>query len=381
MSTLYNKFTKLFAGRMSQNNVPLNNTGQNSNWDEQFVTLLLKWNKFKNHRQMPWKGEKNPYKIWVSEIILQQTRVEQGLGYYERFLKAFPNVQALAKAPEQEVFKLWEGLGYYSRCKNLIASAKYIHNEQNGLFPKDYQAILALKGVGSYTAAAIASFAYNLPYAVLDGNVFRVLSRIFDIETPIDSLEGKKLFSALVQNILPAKQAGEYNQAIMDFGATVCKPLPECAICFFKTKCPAFLQRKQQLLPVKSKRIAVKERWFNYLIPMYKTRYGIRKRTNKDIWQNLFEFLLIETGKKLPLKKQLLLFQKSFGIIINECDVKQEIIHVKQRLTHQTIHFQFIKLKVLKLPSFNEGIIWVEGSKLKNYPFPKTLQQYIQSQS
>jgi A/G-specific adenine glycosylase len=134
-------------------------------------------------------------------------------------------------------------------------------------------------------------------------------------------------------------------------------------------------------LPVKSKRIAVKERWFNYLIPIYKTRYGIRQRTNKDIWQNLFEFLLIETGKKLPLKKQLLLFQKSFGIIINECDVNQEIIHVKQRLTHQTIHFQFIKLKVLKLPSFNEGIIWVEGSKLKNYPFPKTLQQYIQSQS
>jgi A/G-specific adenine glycosylase len=365
---------------MSQNNVTLDNTRQNINWKEQFVSPLLRWNKFKNHRQMPWKGEKNPYKIWISEIILQQTRVEQGLGYYERFLKAFPNVQALAEAPEQEVFKLWEGLGYYSRCKNLIASAKYIHNEQNDLFPEDYRAILALKGVGCYTAAAIASFAYNLPYAVLDGNVFRVLSRVFDIETPIDSLEGKKLFSALAQNILPLKKSGEYNQALMDFGATVCKPLPECSICFFKTNCPAFLQGKQRFLPVKSKQIAVKERWFNYIIPMYETQYGIRKRTNKDIWQNLFEFLLIVTGKKISLKKQLLLFQKSYGITLNECDVNQEIIHAKQRLTHQIIHFQFIKVEFSKMPSFPQGIIWVKGSQLKNYPFPKTLQQYIQSQ-
>jgi A/G-specific adenine glycosylase len=180
--------------------------------------------------------------------------------------------------------------------------------------------------------------------------------------------------------MLPAKQPGAYNQALMDFGATICKPLPECSICFFKRACPAFLQQKQQLLPVKSKRIVVKERWFNYIIPMYKTHYGIRQRTTTDIWQNLFEFLLIETGKKIPLKKQLLLFQKKYGIILNECDINQETVHVKQRLTHQIIHFQFIKLKISKLPSFNEGIIWVEASQLKNYPFPKTLQQYIQSQ-
>ena len=380
MSTLYNKFTKLFVDRMTQNNATLNNTGKNPHVGKQFVRSLLKWNHSKNYRQMPWKGEKDPYKIWVSEIILQQTRVEQGLAYYERFLRAFPNVQTLAEAPEREVFKLWEGLGYYSRCKNLIASAKYIHNKQNGLFPKDYLAILALKGVGYYTAAAIASFAYNLPYAVLDGNVFRVLSRIFDIDTPIDSLDGKKLFSSLAQKVLPTKKPGEYNQALMDFGATICKPVPECANCFFKSNCPAFLHGKQQLLPVKSKRIVVKERWFNYIIPIHKAHYGIRQRTTSDIWQNLFEFLLIETGKKISLKKQLLLFQKKYGLILNECDINQEIIHVKQRLTHQIIHFQFIKLKFSNLPSFNEGIIWIENSHLKNYPFPKTLQQYIQSQ-
>src|SRR5215218_589494 len=215
---------------------------------QNFVKGLLQWNKTANHRQMPWKGEKDPYKIWLSEIILQQTRVEQGLGYYQRFVQIFSNVHALAQAPEQQVFKLWEGLGYYSRCKNLIASAKYISGELGGVFPKTYEEIVALKGVGPYTAAAIASFAYNLPYAVLDRNVFRVLSRIFAIDTPIDTTEGKKVFSALAQEALDKETPGAYNQAIMDFGATVCKPVPECVHCFFKMACRAFLQNKQAAL-------------------------------------------------------------------------------------------------------------------------------------
>src|SRR5574337_1157412 len=171
----------------------------------QFVQKLLTWNKKRNTRKMPWKGEKDPYKIWLSEIILQQTRVEQGLKYYENFIIAFPNVHVLANAPEDKVFKLWEGLGYYSRCRNLIASAKFISENLKGVFPNDFESIAQLKGVGNYTASAIASFAYNLPYAVLDGNVFRVLSRIFDIEIPIDSTEGKKYFSKLSQQILPKK--------------------------------------------------------------------------------------------------------------------------------------------------------------------------------
>jgi A/G-specific adenine glycosylase len=198
---------------------------------------LLSWNRSGNQRAMPWKGEKDPYKIWLSEIILQQTRVEQGLKYYQNFIKLFPDVHVLANAPDEAVFKAWEGLGYYSRCKNLLVTARFISTELKGVFPANYESILALKGVGSYTAAAIASFAYNLPHAVLDGNVFRVLSRIFDIEVPIDSTEGKKQFSDLADLILPKKKAGEFNQAIMDFGAVICKPVPECHLCFFKDGC------------------------------------------------------------------------------------------------------------------------------------------------
>jgi A/G-specific adenine glycosylase len=190
-----------------------------------FTKKLMKWNQSSNNRAMPWKGEKDPYKIWLSEIILQQTRVEQGLGYYERFVKKFPTIKHLAKAPEQEVFKLWEGLGYYTRCKNLIATATFISKEKKGKFPDDYESILSLKGVGPYTAAAIASFAYNLPHAVIDGNVFRVLSRYFGISTPVDTAAGKKMYALLAKELLDKDEPGLYNQAIMDFGAVVCKPL------------------------------------------------------------------------------------------------------------------------------------------------------------
>jgi A/G-specific adenine glycosylase len=191
LSTLYNKFAKLFSEKQMHQDKPIRSEIANNSDYKRFVRGLLSWNKHHNKRQMPWKGEKDPYKIWLSEIILQQTRVEQGLEYYKRFIKTFPTVKKLADAPEQEVFKLWEGLGYYSRCKNLIASAKFISNNLKGTFPKDYETILSLKGVGSYTAAAISSFAYNAPYAVLDGNVFRVLSRVFDVVMPIDCLPGK----------------------------------------------------------------------------------------------------------------------------------------------------------------------------------------------
>lgn len=342
------------------------------------VKGLLKWNNTKNKRQMPWKGEKDPYKIWLSEIILQQTRVEQGLGYYDRFIKAYPTIKDLALAPEQNVFKLWEGLGYYSRCKNLIETAKYVHLKLNGVFPNDHQAILSLKGVGSYTAAAIASFAYNLPYAVLDGNVFRVLSRIFDIEIPIDTTEGKKHFSHIAGALLPSKRAGEFNQAMMDFGATICKPLPQCPTCFFNANCSAFLKGKQQLLPVKSKRVLVKERWFTYLVLKHKTLYAIQKRIEHDIWQNLFQFLLIETGKAMPFKKQSSMVENDYGIALNSFDIINEQVHFKQRLSHQIIHFQFIKASISKLPARGENIIWVEAKQLKTYPFPRTIQQYIE---
>lgn len=342
-----------------------------------FTRELLIWNQLANNRMMPWKGESDPYKIWLSEIILQQTRVEQGLKYYDRFIESFPTIKDLAAAPEQEVFKLWEGLGYYSRCRNLLATARYVAQERRGVFPDSYEEILELKGVGPYTAAAIASFAYNLPFAVLDGNVFRVLSRIYAEPSPIDSTEGKKLFAQLAEDLLPFKKAGEYNQAIMDFGATICKPLPECARCFFNDRCLAFLSGKQKSLPVKSKSIAVKERWFHYFLLSYKGKIAIRKRIASDIWQDLFEYLLLEsTGPvaevewKEDLEREYNLPQEQFSIV-------EKTINQKQRLSHQLIHFSFTILSLKAKPSL-KGFQWVPSNKLHQYPFPQTLKAYTE---
>lgn len=340
----------------------------------EFAKELLHWNRYENNRQMPWKGEKDPYKIWLSEIMLQQTRVEQGLKYYQNFIAAFPDIHALAAAPEAKVFKLWEGLGYYSRCRNLITTANFISKNLGGVFPKSYDEILALKGVGSYTAAAIASFAYNLPYAVLDGNVFRVLSRIFDIEIPIDSTQGKKTFSALAQAILPIKQAGEYNQAIMDFGALICKPVPVCDECFFSKQCLAYLNGKQQLLPVKEKKTKITKRWLNYFIVQCGDEILIQQRHDKDVWQNLHQFLLIETERSCRRSQLEDLFQKQFGvedyIITNEWKEKQA-------LSHQSICFHFLAIK-LKRKKKVENYTWAKLSHLQELAFPKTLQQALQ---
>jgi A/G-specific adenine glycosylase len=342
----------------------------------EFRAGLLQWNAQDNKRRMPWKGERDPYKIWLSEIILQQTRGEQGLGYYQRFVQTFSNVHALAQAPEQQVFKLWEGLGYYSRCKNLIVTAKYISEQLGGIFPESYDAILALKGVGPYTAAAIASFAYNLPYAVLDGNVFRVLSRIFSIDTPIDSTEGKKVFSDVAQDALDKKKPGTYNQAIMDFGATICKPVPECAHCFFNTSCRAFLQNKQATLPVKGKAAALKERWFHYIILQYKDALAIRQRTARDIWQNLYEVVLIEAQKKEDKKMLLLQLEKVYGIQSKDYEVISAAANAVQKLSHQKIYFSFIHLQLHRKKNM-EGMTWVSEKVLHQYAFPKTLLSFL----
>ena len=217
-----------------------------------FTTLLLKWHKRKNSRTMPWKGEKDPYRIWLSEVILQQTRVDQGWSYYEKFITAFPTIHDLAVAPEQQVFKLWEGLGYYSRCRNLIATAKKIDTEYKGEFPSTYEEILALKGIGPYTAAAISSFAFRLPHAVVDGNVTRVLARYFGEKTPIDTTAGKRLFTELAGNLLDKEHPDVYNQAIMDFGATVCLPRnPLCTDCIQRDDCQARINELTTQLPVK----------------------------------------------------------------------------------------------------------------------------------
>jgi len=349
-------------------------------YSKKFADILLKWNREKNKRQMPWKGEKDPYKIWLSEIILQQTRVEQGLQYYQNFIKAFPDVHKLANAPDQKVFKLWEGLGYYSRCRNLLASARFISKDLKGNFPETYDAIKNLKGVGPYTAAAISSFAFNLPYAVVDGNVFRVIARIFGIATATDSTEGKKFFTSFANELLDKKQAGIYNQAIMDFGATVCKPIaPLCSDCVFKKNCFAFQNGKINELPVKEKKISIKKRWFYYFVLQYENEVLVRERTEKDIWQHLFEFILVETAK-----------EEDDNVIINDIAPKHffgkkgfEIISIsplmKQQLTHQRINGRFIHLHVSQRPAVTDNCIWVKKEKLKNYAFPKFITQYLNS--
>ena len=345
-----------------------------------FKKNLLTWNKEENNRTMPWKGEKDPYKIWLSEIILQQTRVDQGLDYYNRFIKAFPDIKKLAGASENKVFKLWEGLGYYSRCMNLIATAKKIATDYDGQFPGQYEDILALKGVGPYTAAAIASFAFNLPYAVLDGNVFRVLARYFGYSTPTDSSEGKKIFSALANELLDRKQPGLYNQAIMDFGATVCKPqLPACSSCPLRQDCVALKKDMVNKLPVKDKKTVIKNRWFHYVVAEYKDQLLVRKREQKDIWQNLYEFILIENSKALDLTEiNKMVILKELAVSLKEPGVISS--PYVQKLTHQTIHARFVRVSLNKKITL-KGYEWTAVSQLNQLPFPKIITSYLKDKN
>jgi A/G-specific adenine glycosylase len=343
-----------------------------------FATLLLKWNREKNNRQMPWKGEKDPYKIWLSEIILQQTRVEQGLNYYNKFIKIFPDINKLAKAPDEKIFKMWEGLGYYTRCRNLIATARYVSKECKGKFPDTYDEIKSLKGVGPYTAAAISSFAFNLPHAVVDGNVFRVLARIFGIDKPTDSTEGKKYFTALANELLDKKQPDLYNQAIMDFGAVVCKPAaPLCSKCVFNKICVAYINNKVAALPVKEKKIIIKKRWFYYLVLEYKKETAIQQRTAKDIWQDLYEFPVIEATNELQVKKIIQKAVKNKWIEKDNYEPLTVSPLYKQQLSHQLIAGQFIKFQLKKKPLLKNDWLWLTKNKIGKYAFPQFINQYL----
>jgi A/G-specific adenine glycosylase len=343
-----------------------------------FTEKLLDWNNNNNKRSMPWKGEKDPYKIWLSEIILQQTRVEQGLSYYQSFITNFPTVHDLAKAPDEKVFKLWEGLGYYSRCKNLIASAKFIVNDLNGKFPDTFETIVALKGVGPYTASAIASFAFNQPYAVVDGNVQRVLSRYFGISTPVDTSAGKKLYQHLAESLLDINVAGLYNQAIMDFGAIICKPQnPLCTQCPQQDDCEAYKKGTIKDLPVKEKKLIKRHRWFYYFMVETSDSVYIRKRTEKDIWQNLHEFILHETGETTPyphfsfLKN---LFGNQSFVITSRSKV------YVQQLTHQTIHGQFIVVTAPENVILPASFMKVTKKELTGFAFPRMLSIFIENE-
>jgi A/G-specific adenine glycosylase len=346
--------------------------------DKYFTTSLLQWDKDHNARLMPWKGERDPYRIWLSEIILQQTRVEQGTAYYHRFINEFPTIADLANAPDTRVFKLWEGLGYYSRCKNLVATARYIHETLLGRFPDSYEGLLALKGVGPYTASAIASFAYGLPHAVVDGNVFRVLSRYFGIQTPVDSGRGKALFTGLANRLIDKKQPAKYNQALMDFGALVCKPrLPLCDSCPLRSRCIAFSEGKVYLLPIKEKSISRRKRWFTYLVANDNDAFYVRKRGPNDIWENLYEFILVETAEA-PLAGDTHVVEQALGSKNFEVEGLSPLY--KQVLTHQTIHGQFIRLRITK-PLALEGFERVPASTLALLPFPKFISNFLKDKN
>lgn len=336
-----------------------------------FSKQLLTWHRTDNKRELPWKGERDPYKIWLSEIILQQTRAEQGLPYYERFVSAYPQVRDLAAASDRSVFKLWEGLGYYSRCRNLLATARYIADELSGVFPSSYDGLLKLKGVGPYTAAAIASFAFDLPEPVVDGNVYRVLSRFFADRTPIDTTEGKKHYNRLVNAVFDRENAAEFNQAIMDLGASVCTPkAPKCGQCHLAAQCKALAGDIVELLPLKSKKINVRHRSFQYWILRHGSQVYLRQRNTKDVWQQLHEFYLVETESE-ALPDELALNRSIRS--------RRDIASVyKQRLTHQLIESRFHILELDEKPvsGLDDGF-WIEWSEISKYAFPKTIVSFL----
>lgn len=345
-----------------------------------FTEQLMRWNQVDNQRKMPWKGEKDPYKIWLSEVMLQQTRVSQGLEYYNRFIAAFPTIVDLANAADEKVLKMWEGLGYYSRCRNLIHTARFISFELGGKFPENYHEILQLKGVGPYTAAAIVSFAYSQPYAVLDGNVFRVISRFLGIETPIDTNTGKNEFGELAQSLLDEKRPGLYNQAIMDFGAMVCKPSsPNCGSCMLAKHCAAFLNGQVNQLPVKSKTITRKKRWFTYFIFQCKGYLAIRQRKQKDIWQGLNEFYLYESEKAVHWTTENVLEWLEQQLGIESAKVKSISAQQVQQLTHQQINGQFIHVILPAVPAGLKCLDWIQEKQMGSFAFPRLINGYLEA--
>jgi A/G-specific adenine glycosylase len=353
------------------------------NSKQKMLTLLtqniINWHLTYNKRIMPWKGEKDPYKIWLSEVILQQTRVLQGLEYYKKFTAQYPTLESLAKAKDDDVFKLWEGLGYYSRCRNLLYTARLIWEKYEGKFPRSYDEIVKLKGVGPYTAAAISSFAYGLPHAVIDGNVYRVLSRYFRETIAIDSAQGKKVFKELADRALYMKDPGLYNQAIMDFGATICKPqIAECPECVLRNECVAFKQGLVNKLPVKEKKLKKSKRWFYYYVFLIKGQMLVNKRSEKDIWHGLNEFYLYESEKATQWNEETVehFLREQIGVTIS--DIKQISKKITQQLTHQTIEGQFILVGIKTIPRALQHFEKVPVEKVKNLAFPKLINMFLQ---
>lgn len=336
-----------------------------------FVKEIISWYLI-HQRDLPWRRTKEPFKIWLSEIILQQTRVDQGFSYYQRFVERFPTVEALANASEDEILKSWQGLGYYSRARNLHRTAKLICEKFDGKFPDNYGDILQLKGVGKYTAAAISSFAFNLPYAVVDGNVYRLLGRFFDIDIAIDTTNGKKYFEKLANELLPQAHPSLYNQAIMEFGALQCVPKnPDCEICPLKMECKAYQSHTIALRPVKSKKIQIRERFFYYFVFVNQGKIVIKKRNGNDIWKGLYDFPLIETESRIDESS----FLDTFGINFNQITALVTLRHI---LTHQRLNITILRLNFLPDNIIGNECESISLVQLSQRAFPKPLADYLQ---
>ncbi|MCX2741391.1 A/G-specific adenine glycosylase [Pontibacter anaerobius] len=348
---------------------------------QHFAQTLLGW--YGRHkRSLPWRDTTNPYFIWLSEVILQQTRVAQGLPYYERFVAAYPTVQDLAAAPQDEVLRLWQGLGYYSRARNMHHTAQLVVEKYGGQFPDKYEELLKLKGVGSYTAAAIAAFAFKEQVAVLDGNVFRVLARVFGISDDIAAPSSRKIFQKLADELVPAGEPDTYNQAIMEFGAIQCTPLmPDCLFCPLQQSCFAFNHGMVQELPVKSKAKAARPRFFHYIVFELDGAFYLRKRLEGDIWQGLYDFYLYESDIKDLPEEQLLLELQEAGIPVQKALLQPPAKDYKHILSHQKINARFYRIK-LKTPLKDEvlqetRLAPYNVKKIEALPKPVLISSYL----
>lgn len=335
-----------------------------------FQSRLINWYSL-NKRDLPWRHTKDPYLIWLSEIILQQTRVDQGKSYFNKFSKHYPTVYDLAQATEENVLNDWQGLGYYSRARNLHATAQKVVKELNGKFPKTHAELIKLKGIGEYTASAISSFSSNEIHAVVDGNVYRVLSRIFDISTAIDSNEGKREFKTLAQSLILKNNPGEFNQAIMEFGATHCTPYtPNCHSCPFIEDCLSFRNHNILERPVKSKKTKQRNRYFYFLILQNQSGIILEKRTSKDIWQHLYQFPLIETDSHLSEES---LREKVISLSANnQMYISDEIVHI---LSHQKLHCKFIHIVNFTGTAKDNQIV---TKNINDYPLPRVIDRYLE---
>ncbi len=352
-----------------------------TNKDAYISRKLIAWYQT-NRRELPWRETTDPYIIWISEIILQQTRVAQGLNYFSRFVARFPDVQALAKASEDEVLKYWQGLGYYSRARNLHTAAQTIMRQFGGKFPTDYSDVKSLKGIGDYTAAAIVSFAWNKPYAVVDGNVYRVLSRLFAIETPIDSTQGKKIFTELASSLLSHQQASLHNQAIMELGALQCIPQnPDCTTCPLTDVCMAYLQQNVSAYPKKQGKTKTRDRYFHYLHIIYKKQTTwIQKRQEDDIWKGLYQFPLIETER--PCEWTALIQLEEWEKVFRGCGkiTVQAICPARKHvLSHQTLHATFYQIEVENTGNLSSSYQPIAIEELDSYAIPILIHKYLTS--